>query len=205
MAIGAILFDLGGVLERVSAAPRVEAWTVGRIPAGAFWSRWLSAKSVADFESGRTDRATFAERAVAELGLEIAPEHFLDDFRSWLAGPYEGASQLVSELRTLGLLVASFSNSNEVHWPIMEAHQNADSSFDANFPSHHLGLCKPDPEAFREVLRRWGVPPGDVLFLDDNEVNCLGARSAGIEAERVDGVGGARKALSRRGIALVGS
>jgi glucose-1-phosphatase len=205
MAIGAILFDLGGVLERVSAAPRVESWTAGRIPVGEFWSRWLSAESVADFESGRTDRGTFAERAVAELGLEISPEHFLDDFRSWLAGPYDGAPELVAELRALGFRVASFSNSNEVHWPIMEDHQATASSFEANFPSHRLGLCKPNPAAFLEVLRRWDVPGRDVLFLDDNEVNCVGARAAGIDAQRVDGVSGARNELLRRGFLTIGS
>ena len=41
--IRAVLFDLGGVLERVDAAPRVEKWTSGRIPSSEFWERWLSA------------------------------------------------------------------------------------------------------------------------------------------------------------------
>ena len=33
--IEAVLFDLGGVLETVSAAPQVESWTHGEIPASA--------------------------------------------------------------------------------------------------------------------------------------------------------------------------
>jgi len=205
MAISAILFDLGGVLERVVAAPRVEAWTAGRIPVGEFWSRWLSAKSVADFESGRTDPETFADRAVAELGLDIAADHFLEDFRSWLAGPYDGASELVAELRARDYRVASFSNSNEIHWPIMERHQKTASTFHADFPSHKLGFCKPDPQAFLEVLRRWNIPASGVLFLDDNEVNCSVARAVGMAADRVDGVDGARQSLLRRKIPLAGS
>ena len=205
MAIRAILFDLGGVLERVGAAARVEAWTAGRIPVGEFWSRWLSARSVADFESGRTDPETFSLRAVSELGLDVSAADFLEDFRSWLVGPYDGAADLVLGLRGRGYRVASFSNSNEIHWPVMEAHQRADSSFDANFPSHRLGLCKPDPLAFLEVLRRWGVPARDVLFLDDNEVNCAAARAAGMAADRVDGVTGATRSLLRRKIPVAGS
>ena len=195
----AVLLDLGGVLERVVAAPRVEAWTAGAIPAAEFWSRWLAARSVSEFESGRIGGAEFASRAVAELGLAIRPDDFLEDFRSWLAGPYPGARELVSDLRAAGVPVASFSNSNEIHWPIMEEHQATEDSFDANFPSHRLGICKPAAEAFAEVARQWGRPAGSILFLDDNEVNCRGARAAGMEAVRVDGPEGARRELSYRG------
>lgn len=198
--IKAVLFDLGGVLERVAAAPRVEAWTRGRIPASDFWTRWLSAESVDGFESGKIGADEFARRAVPELGLDIAPSEFLEDFRSWLAGPYDGASALVAEVRSRGFEVASFSNSNEVHWPIMEIHQETARTFQANFPSHLLGICKPRPEAFREVARRWGRDPSTILFLDDNEVNCAGAREAGLRAVRAEGPDGARAALLEAGI-----
>lgn len=196
----AVLLDLGGVLEEVVAAPRVEAWTRGAIPVDEFWSRWLSARSVADFESGRTTPAEFARQAVAELGLAIAPEAFLADFGTWLAGPLPGAAELVADLRATGLLLASFSNSNPVHWPIMERHQGTETAFAANFPSHELGRCKPDPEAFAEVARRLALSPGSILFLDDNEVNCAGARQAGLRATRALGPGGAREALRGAGI-----
>lgn len=198
--IRAALFDLGGVLERVDAAARVEEWTFGRIPSSAFWERWLSARSVEAFESGRIGAEVFADSAVAELGLSVAPADFLRDFRSWLAGPFEGASDLVLRVRDRGVPVASLSNSNEVHWPVMEVHQETESVFDANFPSHLLGVCKPRPEAFLEALRRWGKVPSEVLFLDDNEVNCAGARKAGLRAIRVSGVAGARAALVREGV-----
>jgi len=198
--INAVLFDLGGVLDRVDAASRVEEWTSGRIPATEFWERWLSADSVRDFESGRIGAETFARRAVPELGLSIEPAEFLHDFRSWLGGPYEGASDLVAQVRARGFQAASLSNSNELHWPVMEIHQQTDSVFDANFPSHRLGVCKPHPEAFLEALRRWGKDPSEVLFLDDNEVNCAGAREAGIRAVRVAGVARARAALVGAGV-----
>ncbi len=197
-----VLFDLGGVLERVAAAPKVEAWTSGRIPSSAFWSAWLSADSVRDFETGRIGPEDFAPRAVAELGLDISPAAFLHDFRDWLAGPYDGARELVLAVRAAGLRTASFSNSNAIHWPIMEAHQGIAEIFDANFPSHILGHCKPDVEAFQAVVRALGVPAHEIVFLDDNLVNVEGARNAGLRAEQVDGVGGACVALRAAGILL---
>ncbi|HNY31682.1 MAG TPA: HAD family phosphatase [Fibrobacteria bacterium] len=200
--ITAVLFDLGGVLERVVAAAMVDAWSMGKVQASEFWSRWLEARSVERFESGRTDAATFAEEVIAELGLELDSEEFLEAFPSWLAGPYDGARELVMDVRRAGLQVASFSNSNEIHWPIMEAHQRAEELFHANFPSHRIGFSKPDPAAFTEVLRLWEIPAEQILFLDDNAVNVEAARKAGMRAERVQGVVGARKALAEAGFVL---
>ncbi len=199
-SIEVVLFDLGGVLERVAAAPKVEIWTAGRVPVDKFWQTWLSSPAVRAFETGSISSDTFALRAVAEFGLSIAPSAFLDDFRGWLAGPYPGAHELVSSVRRSGVRTASFSNSNAVHWPIMERHQCTMELFDANFPSHRLGLCKPDVEAFAKVLKMLGRPGERVLFLDDNQVNVDGARSTGMKAERVDGVKGAREALQGLGI-----
>ena len=198
--IEAVLFDLGGVLERVAAAPQVEEWTHGQIPSSEFWHRWLAAESVRLFESGKIGPRAFAEHAVEELGIRVEPTEFLRGFGTWLAGAYEGASALVERVRETGLRVASFSNSNEVHWPIMERHQDTARIFERNFPSHELGRCKPDSEAFAEVACRWGIAPERILFLDDNEVNCEGARKAGMRALRVEGVDGAATALQEAGI-----
>lgn len=198
--IEAVLFDLGGVLETVSAAPQVESWTHGEIPASEFWHRWLSAESVRRFETGRIDANTFASHVVDELGIRVEPDVFLEGFLEWPSGPFDGASALVSRVRQAGFRVASFSNSNAVHWPIMQRHQKTEEVFEANFPSHLLGRCKPDASALHEVADRWGVASGRILFLDDNEVNCEGARAAGMFAERVQGVVGAQDALRKHGI-----
>lgn len=198
--IRAVLFDLGGVLERVDAGPRLEAWTCGRIPSSLFWERWLSSSSVRAFESGKIGAREFASLVVPELDLSIGPDAFLDDFRSWLGGPFDGAGSLLRETRAAGFALASLSNSNEIHWPVMEIHQKTGELFDANFPSHRLGVCKPDPEAFLKALSLWGKDPSEVLYLDDNEINCRGARSAGLAAIRVEGVAGARAALVEAGI-----
>ncbi len=198
--IEAVLFDLGGVLEHVVAAPQIEEWTHGQIPSSEFWHRWLTAQSVRLFETGKIGPEVFASRAVNELGIQVDEATFLDGFRTWLAGPYEGAAELVAKVRANGYRVASFSNSNEVHWPVMERHQQTAKRFDANFPSHLLGTCKPDREAFLDVSRLWGIAPEHILFLDDNEVNCEGARLVGMQAVRVQEVAGAREALVERGM-----
>jgi putative hydrolase of the HAD superfamily len=55
--------------------------------------------------------------------------------------------------------------------------------FDVSAYSWEVGAAKPDPEFFRRVVRRIGVPAAEVLFVDDSEANVEGARAAGLVAE----------------------
>jgi putative hydrolase of the HAD superfamily len=66
--------------------------------------------------------------------------------------------------------------------------------------SAELGCRKPDPEAFRRLAARLGVPPTSVLLFDDNAEYVAGARAAGIEAHRFDGVRGVLDRLAAHAI-----
>ena len=48
--------------------------------------------------------------------------------------------------------------------------------------SCELGIRKPDPEAYRRALDRFGVRAEDTFFTDDSFENIAGARSIGIHA-----------------------
>ena len=66
--------------------------------------------------------------------------------------------------------------------------------------SAELGCRKPDPEAFRRLAGRLGVPPSGVLFFDDNADYVAGARAAGIEAHRFEGAAGVLERLAAHAI-----
>ena len=48
--------------------------------------------------------------------------------------------------------------------------------------SHEVGLLKPDPEIYLLAARRLGVPPSEVVFLDDVEGHVEAARGVGFHA-----------------------
>lgn len=52
--------------------------------------------------------------------------------------------------------------------------------------SFYLGFDKPNMFFYRKALLLLKSNPGDVLFLDDKEVNILGARKLGINAKEYD-------------------
>lgn len=54
--------------------------------------------------------------------------------------------------------------------------------FDSVVLSGDAGLVKPDPAIFTLAAERLDVEPHNVIFIDDNERNCAGARQAGLTA-----------------------
>jgi putative hydrolase of the HAD superfamily len=62
------------------------------------WKAWLRSPTVRDFDSGQISSRDFTERLVWELKLSVEPVEFLEVFRVWCAGLYEGAEILLTEL-----------------------------------------------------------------------------------------------------------
>ena len=56
---------------------------------------------------------------------------------------------------------------------------------DGSFYSYELGAAKPDPAYFTHIVERLGVPPEQLLFVDDRADNVAAARSVGLAAEEV--------------------
>lgn len=181
-----VVLDIGGVLVEVDADRRLEEWTDGRLKAHEFWPMWLSSPAVKRFETGRTDGPTFAQEAVAEFGLAMDPETFLQDFKEWIVGPYPGAISLLDRLQGV-VPLACFSNSSCVHWPILETLLDCSGHFRHCFATHRMGVLKPQAEAFALVQASLGVPPEQIWFFDDNLVNVEAARRAGFQAWQVKG------------------
>jgi putative hydrolase of the HAD superfamily len=84
--------------------------------------------------------------------------------------------------RAEGYFVGMLSNmvpSWEQHWRRMV---NPDGLFDALVLSYQVGCRKPEPEIFHLAAARADVDPACCLLVDDLEVNCVGAVSAGWQA-----------------------
>jgi HAD superfamily hydrolase (TIGR01493 family) len=54
--------------------------------------------------------------------------------------------------------------------------------FDAAIISGEVGMIKPHPEIYEYACKQLGVDTSEAVFVDDVEVNCEGARQAGLQA-----------------------
>jgi len=192
-----VLFDLGGVLIELGGVQAMgEMAGIGTDD--AVWHRWLTSPWVRRFESGGCSAGEFSRGVVAEWGLAVLPDRFLELFRAWPIGPLPGSSELLAEARR-AVPVGCLSNTNSVHWdeqtrwPLL-------GMFDYRFLSFDLGQVKPDAAIFQAVADRLPVDRRRILFLDDNALNTEAARSFGFLAERVSGPSDARQALVDHGV-----
>lgn len=194
-----VLFDLGGVVVRLTGVQTMIEWSGGNITPDELWRRWLRSEAVRGFESGKTSVEQFGSHAVEELGLIVSPNQFLEGFRSWIGGTYDGIHEIVSALRTT-TSVGCLSNTNAIHWERMTDEFNLHQLFDHHFLSHRIGLLKPDREIFEHIVQETSVQPERVLFFDDNLMNVEGAQSIGIRSYHVRGADEARAVLVELGM-----
>ncbi len=165
------------------------------------WRRWLASPAVRAHETGRMGTPEFAEAAVREFGLSLAPGEFLDHFRGWLQGPYEGVHDLLDELAARHR-TAILTNISAVHWPIAQGY-GIFERVERVIASHQVGAIKPDREFFEIALAELGAAREEAVFIDDNVVNVEGARAAGLEAHVARGIGETRDCL--RALGLLGA
>jgi len=185
LTISHLIFDLGGVIVELRGPPIRSDWGNTDQSAEQLWEKWLTSDAPRAFESGKMDEHTFAMQIVEELSLPISTETFLDYFTSLPIGPYKGSLDMLHSLRSR-YTTALFSNSNAVHWA-RKAAMNVQPAFEHHFASHLMGKVKPDIDAFEQVVETLAVPPANMVFFDDNELNVKAAQQVGMNARRVVG------------------
>lgn len=138
------------------------------------------------YESGRIDTAGFLGELNKRLGIQLSREEFT---QLWTHTFRENVdmSALLQTLRTQRPLYL-LSNTNEVHYEWLQAMYNVDRHFDELILSYKVGASKPDPEIYREVLRRSNRPAEDCLFIDDLECNIKAASDIGMHTIHFRGV-----------------
>jgi HAD superfamily hydrolase (TIGR01509 family) len=194
--IDVLLFDLGGVLVEFSGVQGLSALLRGRLSESEILERWSRCPHSEQFGLGKLSRLDFAVGFVQDWNIDISPEDFLLEFRSWSRRLLPGATELLTLLRTRYRL-AALSNSNELHWERNSHDLGVTNLFEVAISSHQIGRCKPDPEAYLIALDRLGISPESVMFFDDVPANVNAASALGIRAFQVNGVEGVQSRLLR--------
>lgn len=187
------IFDYGEVLsERTTALPDLAA-LMGVEPVQFEQAYWAHR---ADYDSG-IDDVTYWRRVGADLGVRIeqdtASELTAVDVAGW-SHTNPTSLALLDELGKAGVPLALLSNASSTFARFAET-QDWARYFRHTLFSGDLGIAKPDPAIFHELLRRIGANAADCLFFDDRQSNVDGARAVGMRAHRWLGGSQARATL----------
>jgi putative hydrolase of the HAD superfamily len=190
-----IVFDLGGVLA--SLGRPAEQMDLGMSDRD-FWSVWLGSDTVVALETGAIAEAEFFERFPAELGLTDSCRKFQQRFHRWQLELFPGVVEMLQELGETHD-VALLSNTNSIHWNLIDPDGQIRQLFNHVFLSFEIGHLKPYRDIFEHVLQFVPNARDEIVFLDDTEKNVAAAEELGIRSLQVTGLEGIRRALQLGG------
>jgi epoxide hydrolase-like predicted phosphatase len=198
--IKGIIFDIGGVLVEVKIKSFLEHFVrqtgmnkeqlYSMIVMGGEWEL---------FEKGLITEEKLKERIEKEHGIKPdVMDKMADDWRSTLK-PVKETMEVVKKLRGRYKLVA-LSNVDEVTTKQCFEKFDLYRHFDEVVLSWRVHMRKPEPEIYEYVLKRMGLGPEEVVFIDNYPVNLPVARKMGIHTILYKNPGQLKRDLKKLGI-----
>jgi epoxide hydrolase-like predicted phosphatase len=183
-AVQAVVFDIGGVLERIDPVTFLDRWQ-DRL--GLSDAARADALAHVDPENlgpvGGIDEHEVRRQYQAALDLDDQQaDQLVGDLWDWYCGELD--EDLMAYVRRLHGLVrlAILSNSGPGAREVEQERYDFAGLFDPIVYSHEVGLMKPDARVFALTAQRLGLPHSALVHVDDVAANVDGARAAGLQA-----------------------
>jgi putative hydrolase of the HAD superfamily len=189
--IEVVISDFGGVLT----TPLVESFmafqdqtgitteTLGRAMAAATEAN--GDNPLFEMERGELSETVFLEKLTDALEplLGHRPEmHRFKEIYFEALEPNPPMIDLMRELRSEGYRMAMLTNNVREWEPLWRPMLPVDEIFETVVDSGFVGARKPESRIYELTLERIGARADACLLVDDVEVNCEGARRAGLSA-----------------------
>jgi putative hydrolase of the HAD superfamily len=188
MAVRAVAFDIGGVLEVPTDDDLDRRWEqrIG-LQGGEFFDRLRRSGLGRDANLGRIAEAAFAQALGRLYGLDRpTTKELLADLWDWYVG--ELNTEMAGYLQRLRPRYRTAILSNAAAGGRREEDRRYGFAelADVHVYSYEVGIEKPDPRIYELTCERLGVRPSEVVFLDDVEANVAAARRFGMRAVRFE-------------------
>lgn len=182
-----ILFDMGGVLIDIERQSCVDAFLkLGFSNIDQYLGDYGQKGAFLQLEEGSISENQFYELIRDEIP-EATNEEIAHAFTCFITGMPENKLQMIEDLKSQGYRVMLLSNTNPIIFPfVCDKYFKSDGKdvnhyFEKLFLSYELGSTKPDPNIFRELIKRSGTMPEETLFIDDSQDNLDAAAQFGFE------------------------
>lgn len=186
--ITTVVVDFGGVLStplapafahvqrRLDIAPESLGTAMGTVAAAR------GSHPLHELETGALSEPAFFALLEDALTGHVGRRVSLADFSSLYWSALAPNTELLESLRRLrkrGYRMGLLTNNVREWEPYWRAMVPVTELFDSVVDSSRVGLRKPDPAIYALTTERLGVPPAEVVLLDDFAHNCDAARAAG--------------------------
>ena len=192
-----VVFDIGNVLlswkpeeifGRITRKKDFESHPLRHLIGGEVWMQ--------------LDRGVISkDEAVEKLAGGFPSEkNLIADFMDAIpynVNPIDEGISCAEECRDLGLKILLLSNFPEYAYKKVTDLHPFFGIFDGGIISFQVKKIKPEPGIYEDLIRKYGIIPGETLFLDDMEENISGAQSLGITGLHITDTGKIRDEVRR--------
>ncbi len=104
------------------------------------------------------------------------PKHLCD-----FTEAYQGMSELLCQLKSLGIKTAVHSNKPHIYVPEILAKLYPEHKFELAWGQQEQYERKPSPQALIAMMQQLSVKPEEVIYVGDSDVDVITAHSAGVD------------------------
>lgn len=199
-----LIFDLGGVLLDLNVQGMLEGFASVGLDSRAFLAKDDSegatpvcegmsmGRLLTDYQMGDISTEQLLDTIMPQCSEGTTTAQLIDAWNRCICTIPRERLLMLRSLREKGYRIYMLSNTNDLHWQHLLAHDFAqegfsvDELFDRVFLSQEMHLSKPDPEIYRQVVRGIGAEAGECLFVDDARVNVDAAAREGLQSRWLD-------------------
>jgi 2-haloacid dehalogenase len=177
-----VIFDLGAVVIDWNPMHLYRKLFNGdEAKAADFLTRICTTQWNAKQDAGRDLEEAAAERIARYPGWEPEIRAFYGRWVEMIGGSVPGTAAVMGELKAAGQRLFALSNWNSITFASVRHRFGELALFEEIVLSGDYGCIKPDPELYHIALKRYGIAPGKLLFIDDSEANIEAGEALGIK------------------------
>ena len=180
--ITTVVFDVGKVLFKWDLRYLFAKLIDDKKELEYFVSNVVTPKWHFQHDAGRPLAEMTAERTAEFPQYAALIDAYATRFNETIPGPIEGSLEIVSELTERGVPLFAITNFGAEFWDGFRPTQPIFDHFGDIIVSGVEKLVKPDPAIYALALQRFGLQPGEAIFIDDNLDNIVSARANGFAA-----------------------
>lgn len=181
-----IVFDLGGVIMTLDPAEALRRFkALGLSDAERYLDAYTQSGIFGNLEEGKITAEDFRSKLSSLTGHELTFDECKHAWLGYRKDVPQRNLDLLKELRAKGYRLILLSNTNPfmMDWALSSEFDGKGLSlndyFDALYLSYRLGIMKPAPDFFRQVLDNENILPEETLFVDDGPRNVEAAGKLG--------------------------
>jgi putative hydrolase of the HAD superfamily len=200
-----VVFDFGGVLFNWQPAQLLQRTLPARAHDDASAAHWAAQIFQAyegdwgEFDRGTVSVPDLVQRIAQRTGLAAPEVQAVVDAVPDELQPVPATVALLQRLRDAGRRLFYLSNMPAPYAARLEAENAFMGWFEQGVFSARVRAVKPEPAIFDLAAAQFGVPPHQLVFMDDHAPNVLAARAAGWQALQFIDAAQAEAELRQRG------